>query len=102
LKTLTDQYKCYFCGIQEPINVSKTNNFRKLIEKHHICEKNQQGNNDSNNIVPVCSNCHSMIHLGLINPKKWLFTTSGWKLLWKDVDNIEYLGNAKISINIHI
>ena len=96
MKTLTDKYTCYFCGVKEPlINLTNNKKFRRLIEIHHIVEKNQNGTNDDSNLVPVCSNCHSKIHLGLINPKKWIFTTSGWKLIWVDHNNVEHYGKPK-------
>ena len=100
MNTLVDKQRCYFCGVNEPFNVIKDNKkYRKLIEIHHIKEKNEGGTNTDENLVPVCSNCHSKIHLGLINPKKWFFTTGGWKLQWVDDKGIEHYGKIDITIN---
>jgi 5-methylcytosine-specific restriction endonuclease McrA len=97
LNTLVDKYTCYFCGVQEPFQAPSINKkYRRLVEVHHIKEKNEGGSNDDYNLVPVCSNCHSKIHIGLINPQKWLFTTSGWKLSWKDNAGKEHLGKMFI------
>jgi hypothetical protein len=79
--------------------IKEGNRFRKLIEIHHIKEKNEGGSNTEENLVPVCSSCHSRIHLGLINPKKWYFTTSGWKLEWIDDLGKTHYGRGNISIN---
>lgn len=100
MRTLVDKHSCYFCGVHEPLHVPKeTLKYRKLIEIHHIKEKNEGGNNNEENLVPVCSSCHSKIHLGLITPKKWFFTTSGWKLEWVDDSGKTYFGRANFSIN---
>lgn len=100
MKTLVNTYQCYFCGVCEPTQTVNTNKkFRRLIEIHHIKEKNEGGGNEDFNLVPICSNCHSKVHLGLINPKRWFFTTSGWKLLWIDDKGIECFGRPKNYIN---
>ena len=41
---------CYFCG------------YYKTLEKHHIVPRSEGGNNDSNNFLVLCPNCHSLIH----------------------------------------
>ena len=100
MKLLVDKHQCYFCNICEPLNIPiTTKKFRKLIEIHHIVESNMGGEDKDYNLVPVCSNCHSKIHLGLINPKKWFFTTSGWKLSWADDKGNGYFGRPKNCIN---
>jgi hypothetical protein len=97
LKTLTDRYRCYFCQVPEPL-FNNSDNFRKLIEIHHINERHNGGKDNSDNLIPVCSNCHSKIHLGLINPIRWIFTTSGYKLIWTDLKGTKYIGE-KVLIN---
>jgi len=42
--------ECYFCG------------YNKLVELHHIKPKSKQGTNYYQNILPLCPNCHSLIH----------------------------------------
>ena len=97
MNTLTDRYTCYFCGTFEPLVQRENKKFRKLIEVHHIKEKNEGGSNEDINLVPVCSNCHSKIHLGLITPIKWYNTTGGWKLTWKDENGKEHWGKPSIN-----
>ena len=100
LEPLVSKHQCYFCNISEPLQATlDIKRFRKLIEIHHICEKNQNGTNEDYNLVPVCSNCHSKIHLGLIQPIKWYFTSGGWQLEWLDVNNTRQFGKPKVSIN---
>lgn len=47
-------YKCFFCGSKRRLYI------------HHL-DKNGRGNNNSNNdinnLVPCCPNCHAKIHL---------------------------------------
>lgn len=78
-KLLCDGEKCYICGvINKRTLIKKTKKFRNLIEVHHIIEKNDNGTDSCENLIPVCSNCHSKIHEGIIKLDKWYFSTRGW------------------------
>lgn len=90
-KTLVDPYKCYFCDIKT--DPTKSKKFRSVIEIHHITEKNEGGKNDSSNLLPVCSNHHSLIHEDKIKIDRWYFSTCGWKLHWYDDNGKEHWGN---------
>ncbi len=46
---------CKMCG----------ENDRRCLAKHHI--NNNHGNNESNNLLIVCFNCHRKLHLAKIN-----------------------------------
>lgn len=41
---------CYFCDFDVVINL------------HHIIHKNHGGLDEQDNLIPLCPNCHSMIH----------------------------------------
>lgn len=90
---LSDKRICYFCGLEKTLSNSK---FRSIIEIHHIVEKNQGGDNSERNLVPCCSNHHSMIHEGKIKIDKWYMTTSGFKLHWWDEYGKEWWGKRKV------
>ena len=91
MKLLSDKNRCYFCGIMNPQKV-KGKKFRSLIEVHHIVEKNEGGDNSPNNLVPCCSNCHSKIHLELIEIDRWYNVGYCQKLSWKDEEGVSHLG----------
>lgn len=56
IKRREDNKVCQICGQNEyPINMI-----------HHVKERKNGGKDDSNNLVTVCPNCHSMIHKKII------------------------------------
>jgi predicted HNH restriction endonuclease len=79
---LADRNVCYFCGLVEPEKVKK--GYRRIIEIHHIVERNQGGSNEGWNKVPCCSNCHSKIHLNIIKIDRWIDFGYICKLQWSD------------------
>jgi predicted restriction endonuclease len=90
LKCLVEEHKCYFCGIEDHRD---KRGWRRLVEIHHIKEKNVEKDNTPGNLVPLCSNHHSLVHMGEIKLGRWYFSTSGkWLLQWWDVFGNEYLG----------
>jgi hypothetical protein len=93
MKSLVDPDKCYFCDVRRDRTVTGC---RNLIELHHIQEKHLGGTNDDYNILPLCSNHHSMVHMGLITPIRFYFSTAGWLLEWKDREGKTYLGHKQI------
>lgn len=58
-----DNYTCQVCGKKHT-----------KLEVHHIKYRSQGGNNDENNLITLCEDCHSDIHDGKIvltkKPKK--------------------------------
>jgi predicted restriction endonuclease len=87
-KLFCDKKECYFCGIKEPDTKATC---RKLIEIHHIQPRSEGGSNEACNKVCVCSNCHSKVHLGLIEIDRY-YHMGGmlWKLRWKEADKEKY------------
>jgi 5-methylcytosine-specific restriction endonuclease McrA len=95
LKCLTDPYTCHLCGItSNPTNKS----FRSILEIHHIIEKNKGGKDTPDNLIPLCSNHHSLVHEGKIILKQWHFSTRGWLMEW--IDETGNLTFGQKSINI--
>lgn len=90
IKLLVDPYKCYFCEVRSSGPNKKK--FRNVVECHHIIEKNNGGSNDPCNLIPVCSNHHSLIHEGKIKLDKWFFSTKGWVMHWWDEKGVEKYG----------
>jgi len=88
--SIVDPDKCYFCDVKRN---RKVKGCRSLIELHHITEKANGGDNSVYNLLPLFSNHHSMVHMGLINPVRFCLSSSGWILLWKDETGKEKLGN---------
>lgn len=91
-KCLVDPFKCHLCGICVDLKNRKKKSFRSTVEIHHIIEQNQKIINTSENLIPLCSNCHSMVHENIIKLDRWYFSTKGWvfhywdatgKDLWK-------------------
>jgi len=87
-----DRDKCYFCDTKEPKDIPKNKGFRRLIEAHHMIERNEGGDNSPSNLCPCCSSCHSKIHLELIKLDKWLNFGYCYKLHWWDEKSKEYFG----------
>jgi len=86
-----DRNKCYFCGIKNPPR-TKGKKYRSLIEVHHIIEQNNGGSNSKMNLVSVCSNCHSKVHLDMIQIDKWYNLLWCFKLKWIDEHGNEHFG----------
>lgn len=88
-----DKCQCYFCNIKK--DPSKKGKGRSVIELHHIKEKSDGGDNHPANLIPVCSNHHSLIHEGWIKIEGWFFSTKGWVVLWEDHEGNKYFGKPK-------
>jgi len=87
LKTLRDGHTCVFCGLTSKLG---NKSCRNLIEIHHIIERQDGGSNESSNLIPCCSNHHSLIHSGSINVDRWYKSTKGWLLRWTDETGVEH------------
>lgn len=92
-KLLCDPYKCYICGIRSNIEKKTDKKFRSIIEIHHIIEQHIEKNDNPENLISVCSNCHSMIHENIIKLDKWYFSTRGWIFHFWDNKGKEFWGN---------
>lgn len=88
-----DRNICYFCGVTEPKNESKDKKFRRVVEVHHIIERNEGGDNSASNKVACCGNCHSKIHMNLIKIDKWYNLAYCFKLKWTDENGTEHFGS---------
>lgn len=77
-KLLCDPHKCHLCLVNNNIHQKVKKRFRSIIEIHHLIERNDGGTNTPENLIPICSNCHSKVHEGLIKLDKWYFSTRGW------------------------
>jgi len=88
--------ECYFCGIKNP-HKTTGKKFRSLIEVHHIKEQNEGGNHSKHNLVPCCGNCHSKVHLGLIEIDTWYNLHYCYRLKWVDEFGEKQFGPKSLS-----
>jgi len=53
-KTVLNNYRnrCAVCGLEFPA----------ILHMHHIIKRSDKGHNTENNIIPLCPNCHAIIH----------------------------------------
>ncbi len=49
----------------------------EVLDIHRIIPGEQGGEYVKGNVVSICSNCHRLIHNGIITVKGWLKSTSG-------------------------
>jgi predicted restriction endonuclease len=92
MKLLCCHDRCYFCGIQLREKKKDSKKYRSLIEIHHIKEKNGGGTDYDTNLVPLCSNHHSMVHEDLIKIDAWYNVGYCYKLKWTDEDGTDHFG----------
>jgi hypothetical protein len=88
-------FECAWCG-------------EKLMERHHIIEFSQGGENSLDNLILLCPNCHTQVHRNEINTEELVFRKSthvkGDRIsggLHFEFRNEIRLGNAKF-INVPI
>ena len=98
-KLLAEPNTCYMCGLT--INL-KNKSERNLIEIHHIQYKSEGGDNSCFNLVPLCSNHHSLVHMKTIKIDRWYFSTKGWALLWTDENGKEHFGSYTKAEKSHL
>ena len=60
------KHKCEFCG--------KENCYTNT---HHIKSKGSGGNDTENNLIELCSNCHRLVHDGIIKKQELLKIIKG-------------------------
>lgn len=60
-KLKAEQPVCFYCGCRELVTLRRVP--RKFLEDHHLLGQNH----DSNLTVPVCRNCHALLHEKLLN-----------------------------------
>ena len=51
-KIIDDKGKCEICGMS----------YKPILQIHHILPVSNWGNNDSDNVICVCPNCHKTLH----------------------------------------
>lgn len=54
-----------------------------FIKKHHIHSKSLGGSNKPFNIANICSDCHDMVHCGLIIIEGRFASMNGNVLVWR-------------------
>lgn len=90
--TLYNPHRCCVCGVED-FAPKKGKKCRSLIEMHHITPKSEGGSNDAWNVCPLCSSCHSKVHLGHITLERWLYSTKGWIMIWNDtLEDLKHFG----------
>jgi len=61
-----DLRECLICGwtadLSTIINTSKGRPANKKIERHHVKHQSSGGTDTRDNIVNLCSNCHTLVH----------------------------------------
>lgn len=62
--------ECYFCG------------FSEFVEAHHITPKLRNGSDNKQNLLPLCRNCHYLLHKKHYYLENW----GGFWVLRKDLD----------------
>lgn len=65
----------------------------ELLEKHHIISKCYGGSNKKDNLIEICSSCHTKIHhdKSLIIEGKFM-TTEGYKLIVRNLNEESITG----------
>ena len=55
-------YKCYICGFDFEKTYGEYG--KEFIEVHHInpVSMNKRETNPEKDLIPICSNCHSIVH----------------------------------------
>lgn len=82
-----DSHRCYCCGVKDLLHKPKVKGkkCRSLLEVHHLVPTYEGGNDEANNKIVLCSNCHSIAHLELIAFEKWYDLGYCMKMKWTDL-----------------
>jgi uncharacterized membrane protein len=85
--------------IQKKIN--RSNKFscpicetKTILVEHHINGRNIRNSEAPANKVNICSNCHRLIHEGLIIIEGWVYTSQGLKLFWHNKGEESFTGKT--------
>ena len=62
-----DGWRCQGCGSAENLQI------------HHKEFRSQSGNDSEENLITLCSECHTEIHMTLKRDRTCLSTTTGWE-----------------------
>jgi len=74
------------------VNYCEICNKNKLLETHHITSRSMGGNNKPYNLCQLCSNCHKLVHCGLIIIEGRFDCTSGNRLVWRKINEESITG----------
>ena len=55
----------------------------RILETHHIKSRNKGGRDVESNRVKLCSNCHKLVHYGLIIIEGRFQCTTGNRPVWR-------------------
>lgn len=65
IKQYGNKYECLVCGMNFEKVYGELG--RDFIHVHHIVPLSNEGKDDSINMIPICPNCHAMIHRHMSN-----------------------------------
>lgn len=78
--------QCHICGSNDNLDTHHII-FQKNFDKNDLCKHIQK--NDKNNLVVLCKKHHIAVHNNEIEIRGYYFTTSGFKLNYKKLDQVE-------------
>ena len=58
-------------------------NKNRILESHHIKSRSKGGKDTKSNKCDICSNCHKLIHYGLLIVEGRFDCTSGNIVIWR-------------------
>lgn len=67
------------------------NNYRPL-EEYHIKSRSKGGSENRFNKTNICSNCHKLVHYGLIIIEGYFQSTLGNRLVWRKLNEESVTG----------
>lgn len=67
----------------EEDNMCEICNKNNILEKHHIWSRCYGGPNNNWNIAELCTNCHKMVHFGLLILEGRFTSCKGDILVWR-------------------
>ncbi len=67
---------------------------QEILVEHHINGRNVPNFNKSFNLAAVCPNCHNKVHHGKIIIEKWVQTSKGLKLIFRNMDEVSITGET--------
>lgn len=69
-------------------------NEKTILVEHHIKGREIHNSEHPSNKVNICSNCHRLIHEGIIIIEGWFSTSNGIKLFWHKKGEKSFTGQA--------
>ena len=77
----TGECNCEICNVQT------------FLVQHHIRGRDVNRANEHDNLINICSNCHTLIHRGEIIIENRVLTTQGYMVLWHNKHEQSITGN---------